>query len=221
MEPQSLLIVVHVLLLVYWLGADITVFICSFQMIRRQNSPATRAAFVRVLSFANAFPSVASILILPVGLQLAAGLDALQFSSTWLWLVWAGAIGWLAIDQLAGRRGKPSAKVFSRVNLWIRIVLIAVLAAAAVTSFATGRPFGTDWLALKVLLFAYVLGCGLGLRFAFQPFGPAFGRLMAEGPTAEVEAALRRPVLWVKPWVLALWAGLVVMAFIGISQPEF
>ncbi len=221
MEPQSLWIVLHVLLLVYWLGADITVFICSFQMIRRRNSPATRAAFVRVLSFANAFPGVAAVLMLPVGLQLAAGIGASEVSGAWLWLVWAGAIGWLAIDHLAGRRGKPSAKAFSRVSLWIRLVLIAVLAAAAVLSFATGRPFATDWLALKVLLFAYVLACGLGIRFAFQPFGPAFGRLMAEGPTEGAEAALRRPVLWVKPWVLALWAGLVVMAFIGISQPRF
>jgi len=43
---------------------------------------------------------------------------------------------------------------------------------------------------------------------------------MAEGSTPETEAALRVPVLRVKPWVLALWAGLVVMALLGIAQPS-
>ena len=139
----------------------------------------------------------------------------------WLWLVWAAAIAWFAVGRLASRRGKPSAKAFSYIDLAIRVALIVALAAAAVVSFVTGRPFTTNWLALKVILLAYVLVCGLGIRFAFQSFGPSFARLMTEGPTEEVEAALRRPVLWVKPWVIALWSGLVVMALVGISQPQF
>ncbi len=103
----------------------------------------------------------------------------------------------------------------------VRIVLIAVLGIAAIASFAGGDPFSDNWVALKVLLYAYVLACGLGIRFAFAPFGPAFGRYMAQGSTPEVEAALRRPVIMVKPFVLALWGGLVVMALIGIAQPQF
>ena len=44
LDAQTLWIMVHVVLLVYWLGADISVFYSSFQLIKTENSPETRAA---------------------------------------------------------------------------------------------------------------------------------------------------------------------------------
>lgn len=221
MEPQTLWIMAHVVLLVYWLGADISVFYSSLQIIKPENSPETRAAVARVLNFVNAFPGVASILMLPVGLMLAAGRGLSPIDGAWLVLPWALAAIWLFIAVSAtSQRGTPLGQTYSTIDLWIRLVLIAVLTIAAIVSFVSGEPFASNWLALKVLLFAYVLVCGLGIRFTFAKFGPAFGRLMAEGSTPEVEAALRVPVIRVKPWVLGLWAGLVVMSLLGIAQPS-
>jgi len=220
-DAQTLWIMVHVVLLVYWLGADISVFYSSLQIIKPENSPETRAAIVRVLSFVNFFPSVASILMLPVGLTLAAGKGLSPIEGGWLVLVWGLAAIWLLISVgAASQRGTALGKSYSNIDLWIRIVLIAILTIAAIASFANGAPFASNWLALKVLLFAYVLVCGLGIRFTFANFGVAFGRFMAEGSTPETEAALRVPVIRVKPWVLSLWAGLVVMSLLGIAQPN-
>lgn len=222
MDSQAVWIFLHVLLLVYWLGADIGVFYSSLQVIKQENSPETRAAIVKVLSFINNFPATSSILMLPVGLQLAAGVDASPVTGFWLVLVWIGAFAWLGVAHSSTkRRGTPLGKRLSDLDLVVRIALIAVLGIAAIASFAGGDPFSNNWVALKVLLYAYVLACGLGIRFAFAPFGPAFGRYMAQGSTPEIEAALRRPVMMVKPFVLALWGGLVVMALIGIAQPQF
>ncbi len=221
MDPQTLWIMVHVVLLVYWLGADISVFYSSLQIIKPENSPETRGAIVRVLSFVNFFPSVASIMMLPVGLMLAAGKGLSPIDGGWLALPWALAGIWLLISVgAASQRGTPLGKTYSNIDLWIRIVLIAVLTIAAIASFANGEPFASNWLALKVLLFAFILVCGLGIRFTFANFGMAFGRFMAEGSTPETEAALRVPVIRVKPWVLSLWAGLVVMSLLGIAQPN-
>lgn len=221
MDPQTFWIMAHVVLLVYWLGADISVFYSSLQIIKPENSPETRAAVARVLNFVNAFPGVASILMLPVGLMLAAGKGLSPIDGGWLVLPWILAAVWLLISVSAtSQRGTPLGQTYASIDLWIRIVLIAVLIIAAIASFANGEPFASNWLALKVLLYAYVLVCGLGIRFTFAKFGPAFGRLMAEGSTPEVEAGLRGPVLQVKPWVLGLWAGLVAMSLIGIAQPS-
>lgn len=222
MDSQAVWIFLHVVLLVYWLGADIGVFYSSLQVIKTEHPPETRAAIVKVLTFVNYFPATASILMLPVGLQLAAGVDASPITGAWLILVWAGAFAWLGLaHSSAKRRGTPLGKRLANADLAVRVVLIAVLGIAAVASFVGGEPFRNNWVALKVLLYAYILVCGLGIRFSFAPFGPAFRRLMAEGSTPEIEAAIRRPVLIVKPWVLALWGGLVVMALIGIAQPRF
>lgn len=191
-------------------------------MIKTEHPPETRAGIVKVLTFVNYFPATASILMLPLGLQLAAGVDASPITGAWLILVWAGAFAWLGLaHSSAKRRGTPLGKRLANADLGVRVVLIAVLGLAAAASFVGGEPFRNNWVALKVLLYAYILVCGLGIRFSFAPFGPAFRRLMAEGSTPEIEAAIRRPVLIVKPWVLALWGGLVVMALIGIAQPRF
>ncbi len=222
MDSQAVWIFLHVALLVYWLGADIGVFYSSLQVIKPEHPPETRAAIVKVLTFVNYFPATASILMLPVGLQLAAGVDASPVTGAWLVLVWLGALAWLAITHSsAKRRGTPVGQQLANLDLAIRVVLILVLGAAALVSLAGDDPFKANWLALKVLLYAYILICGLGIRFSFASFGPAFRRLMSEGSTPETEAALKRPVVIVKPWVLALWGGLVVMALIGIAQPRF
>jgi hypothetical protein len=221
LDAQTLWIMIHVVLLVYWLGADISVFYSSFQLIKMENSPETRAAVAKVLGFVNVFPGIASILMLPVGLMLANGKGLSPITDGWLAIIWLLAGVWLLINvSAASQRGTPLGKTYSNIDLWIRIVLIAVLTIAAIASFTGAGPFFSNWLALKVLLFAFVLVCGLGIRFTFAGLGPAFGRLMAEGSTPETEAALRVPVLRVKPWVLALWAGLVVMALLGIAQPS-
>ena len=222
MDSQAVWIFLHVVLLVYWLGADIGVFYSSLQVIKQEHPPEARAAIVKVLTFVNYFPATASILMLPVGLQLAAGVEASPVTGAWLILVWIGALAWLGIAHSSTkRRGTPLGKRLANVNLGVRVVLIAVLGLAAIASFAGGAPFRDNWVALKVVLYAYILVCGLGIRFSFASFGPAFRRLMAEGSTPEIEAAIRRPVFIVKPWVLAPWGGLVVMALIGIAQPRF
>lgn len=222
MDSQAIWIFLHVALLVYWLGADIGVFYSSLQVIKSEHPPETRAAIVKVLTFVNYFPATASILMLPVGLELAAGIDASPVTGVWMILVWIGAIAWLGVAHSSTkRRGTPLGTRLANVDLAVRIVLIAVLGIAAIASFAGGDPFSDNWVALKVLLYVWVLICGLGIRFSFGSFGPAFRRLMTEGSTPEIEAALKRPVVIVKPWVLGLWGGLVVMALIGIAQPQF
>ncbi len=222
MDSQAVWIFLHVALLVYWLGADIGVFYSSLHVVKTEYPPETRAAIVKVLTLVNYFPATASILMLPVGLQLAAGVDASPVTGVWMILVWIGAFAWLGLAHSSTkRRGTPLGKRLANIDLAVRVALIAVLGIAAVASFAGGDPFGDNWVALKVLLYAYILVCGLGIRFSFAPFGPAFRRLMAEGSTPEIEAAIRRPVAIVKPWVFALWGGLVVMALIGIAQPRF
>ena len=222
MDSQAVWIFLHVVLLVYWLGADIGVFYSSLQVIKTEHPPETRAGIVKVLTFVNYFPATASILMLPVGLQLAAGVGASPHHRR---LADPGLGRRLRLARprhsSAKRRGTPLGKRLANADLGVRVVLIAVLGLAAAASFVGGEPFRNNWVALKVLLYAYILVCGLGIRFSFAPFGPAFRRLMAEGSTPEIEAAIRRPVLIVKPWVLALWGGLVVMALIGIAQPRF
>ena len=76
------------------------------------------------------------------------------------------------------------------------------------------------FLALKLLILAFAVLMGLAIRRTLRPFGPAFGRLTAEGPSPSVDAALRAPIARARPFVLAIWAALLVAAWLGLTTPS-
>ncbi len=104
MEAQGVWAFVHVMLLVYWLGADLGVFYTAHQVIKPELSAETRAALLKVLTFVDGFPRAVSIFMLPVGLQLAAGLGLSPVIGGWLWTAWIAAV-------------QPSIVVSRRVNV--------------------------------------------------------------------------------------------------------
>ena len=73
-DSQLIWLILHVFILVYWLGADITDFYGSTQLINKKNSVETRLAIIKIISFVNWFPNIANILIFPVGVMLLVGL---------------------------------------------------------------------------------------------------------------------------------------------------
>ncbi len=219
---QDLWTFLHVMTFVYWLGADLGVFYSSRFVVNPKYTPETRAAALKILAWLDMAPRYALLLTLPVGLQLARGVELSAIGGAWLLLVWLGAAAWIALATNVHRReGTDAGRRLANIDLALRIALIAGLAIAAIYSFATAAPFAANWLALKALLFALAVAMGVGIRVTFAPFGQAFGRLMAEGSSPEIEAQMSRSLARAKPFVLALWIVIAAAAFIGISQPGF
>jgi hypothetical protein len=219
---QDLWSFLHVMTFVYWLGADLGVFYSSRFVVNATYTPETRAVALKVLAWLDMAPRYALLLTLPVGLQLARGIELSAIGGGWLLLAWLGAAAWIGLVITIHRReGTAAGRRLAQIDLGLRLVLIAGLVIAAVLSFTGGSPFAANWLALKALLFALAVTMGVGIRVTFAPFGPAFGRLMSEGTSPEVEAQMSGALARAKPFVLALWAIIAVTAFIGISQPGF
>ena len=57
------------------------------------------------------------------------------------------------------------------------------------------------------------------LRIRFRPFGESLVRMVKEGPTDDGNAVMERSLSRTKPWVLALWACVLLQAFLGVFQP--
>ena len=222
MDAHDFWTIIHVFTLVYWLGADLGVFYTSRQVIRSDYTPETRAALMKVLVWLDMLPRYMLLITLPVGLQLAGGLGLTAITGGWMVLVWLGAILWIAlVSELGRREGKPVVALLQRIDVGLRLILIAALAVAVIASIANGAPFSENWLILKVALFAGAVSCGVGIRLTFKPFGPAFAKMMRDGSTPEVEAAMKRSLGRASPFVLGIWGVLVVTAIVGISQPGF
>jgi len=57
------------------------------------------------------------------------------------------------------------------------------------------------------------------IRITFRPFEPAFGEIMKNGSTPEVETRLRASLNSAARWVVLLWIVVAAAAYVGITQP--
>lgn len=219
MEAQDFWKLLHVGTLVYWVGADLGVFYAAHLITNPAYSPRTRAVLLKLLAWIDMIPRYMLLLTFPVGAQLAAGLDLTLIGGAWLWLVWIAAAGWIfMVREIHRREGTEAARTLGDIDLTLRIVFIGALVASAIASFSVGQPYATTWLALKVLLFAGAVSCGVAIRIAFKPFVPAFLQLVAEGSTPEVEAQMKGTLARTRPFVIGIWCLAAAAAFIGLNH---
>ncbi|MBM4212369.1 MAG: hypothetical protein FJ179_01475 [Gammaproteobacteria bacterium] len=128
----------------------------------------------------------------------------------WLWMVWA----------IHHYQGTPRADKLRSVDLGWRVVLsLGLLWDAWQGLRGTGHLFA-DWIAIKFLLFALLIFCGIMIRVRGKPIGPALRRVLAEGSTPELEAEITRGFSRTRPFVLAIWALLLIAAWVGITKPS-
>ncbi|MCC5861334.1 MAG: hypothetical protein JJT93_05410 [Gammaproteobacteria bacterium] len=220
MDPNWL-VLAHILLFVYWLGGDLGVFYSSRFVTDPTLGTEARATAAKIMLAVDLAPRICLILILPVGLTLAAMKWGLGLGGGVLSVIWVGCLAWLVIAvTIYLREGQPLSHLLARIDQAIRWFVIVLVGGVGVWSLVAEGPLaGQGWLAAKFLLFAVLVICGLAIRAAIRPFGPAFGRLMQEGSSPEVEAQLGGSVARARPFVLVIWAGLVVAAALGIFKP--
>ena len=225
-SAHSLALLLHILLLTYWLGADLGVFYSSRFVVDSAVRPDARAVAAKIMHAVDMGPRICLVLILPSGVTLMA-LDSLGrdiFGGWPLVLVWLAAFIWLALavmDYL--RQPQRYAELVHRLDFAVRIVLVVGLLGTALYTMVASEPFGVTsnpkWLAGKVAAYALCIFGGLMIRVKLRPFGPAFARLMATGSTPDVEAEIRTSVRSCLPFVYLIWGMVVIAAFLGIVKP--
>ncbi len=219
MDGQDFWKLAHVGTLVYWVGADIGVFYSAHLITNPAFSPQTRAVLLKVLAWIDMIPRYMLLLTFPIGAQLAAGLDLSPITGGWLWLVWIAVAGWIVmVREIHRREGSSAARTLGAVDLYLRLAFVAALIVSGVASLAGGTPYETTWLAVKVLLFAGAVSCGVAIRIAFRPFVPAFAQLVAEGSSPEVETLMKDTLATTRVFVIGIWIIAAVTAFIGLNH---
>ena len=220
MNGYSLLVFLHVLLFVYWLGADIGVFIAARSVTNERLPVPGRAVAAKILFTIDMAPRTAHVMMLPVGFSLAAGMGISPVGGIWLVLIWVAGSAWLGLTWFIRlKTGAPSVRIAERFDVWFRAALVAVLVVTGLVSLITGAPFAENWLALKIGLFGVIVASGAGIRLTLKPFGPAFARLVSDGPSPEVNEALRSAMRRSYPFVFTIWTLVALLAFLGIAKP--
>ncbi len=105
--PVQLLLLLHILLIVVWLGFDLVVFSLSVSLLKRDISPARRLERAHVAEVLDRWVLIVFLLTLPVGFWLAYLKGWSVFETPWLMLklIVMGVIILLAFVLLTGSAG--------------------------------------------------------------------------------------------------------------------
>jgi len=217
-----LLKLAHILLFVYWLGGDIGVFYSATFVRNRTLSVEARRTALKILVWVDQIPRYCLVLMLPVGYTLALRLGVVRLPPTFMVILWVIGLGWLwMVWSIHHHQGTPFGERLRKIDLSWRFVLTAGLLFDAWQGFTRTGHLLTDWISLKFVIFALLIFCGIMIRLRGKPSGPALKQIFATGSTPELEATVMRTFGRTRPFVLSIWALLVVAAYVGISKPEF
>lgn len=226
LTAHSLAVFLHLVLFVYWLGSDIGVYYSSRFVLRSDLPTPARSVAAKIMHAVDMAPRICLVLFLPSGVSLMAtspfGRD--HFPGWLVALVWAAALGWLALVVYDYTRGAtPLGRTVQRLDLLIRYGMVAGLLAVGAYLIVAAEPFGVQtnpkWLGGKLIAYGLCILGGVLIRWRLRAFGPAFARLVAEGSSREVEQRIRGSVRSCLPYVYGIWIMVLVAAFLGVVKP--
>jgi hypothetical protein len=209
---------IHILLFVFWLGADVGVFICGSWVRRESLSPEQRMVLLQASAVVDLWPRVCAALMLPAGLMLARNwIPALDAS--WVIGGWVAAAAWLALTFLGLRHmGKPLGVTLGHVTNVFLLLLCGVCLAGGWAWLQSDYSPGA-WLGSKLLLYAFVCILAIGIDFMFRPVVRGFGLLADEAQRSTANTLIRDGMNRTLLVVATLYAVLLIASFLGVAKP--
>lgn len=217
----ELLVFIHLLLFVFWLGGDVGVFILGQQSRRSQTySLQERLILLKVLMMVDMAPRTCVALMVPVSLTLA------TVGGWWIVPMPLLAAGWLVGFMLlwAGwtqhlRQGTPIASVAKKTDFYLQILMVFFYGSVAFASIAGYGPIAEQWLATKTLLYALIFATAIMIDVSYRPLGPALQHLINNEGDAAAEAAVLAIQNKTRKWVVSIYVLLFLIGFMGSVKP--
>ena len=202
----NVVLYVHVLALVYWLGGDLGTFLSSRHVLRSELGVESRQTAFNILMECDMGPRLAMPLILGSGFHLSSlrwpGLlpDGTALIGWLVVMVWVALVA--AIHSSVGQR-------FPSLTQWDLRLRFAVV----------GGLLGVGGYAFTI--FATLVACGIAVRFALKPFATAYIGMVTDGPSDERNAAMIAHMSVVRRYVWVIWVGLFVNTALGLHVVTF
>ncbi len=214
------LLVAHIAVLGYWLGAELVI-----------NSTYRYVSWAAAMPFAerdrlmdhvldvDQHVRYALILQAGLGLALAALLGYLPGGEPLAVTAVVVALVWLVLAEATHRLRRTAAGMrLAALDRGVRYVaIIGLLALAA--SLLTGVLPTPRWLGLKLVLFAGVIACGLGIRGQLLRFYATWRVIAHEGPVAALESEIRRIYVAATAILVGLWVLIAGIVTLSVLKP--
>ncbi len=217
MTDYTLIKFLHLVGFAYWLGGDLGVFHSSYWVANPKHSPEVRVAAAKILFWLDQVPRICMTMMLPLGLHLAWRAGLLGFPGGVMALIWLACFAWLGmVIYLHVASASPAKALTTQFDFWFRLVLSLTLIGSGAASILAGIFDLPYWVALKLMIFGGLVGLGLIVRIKLKPFGPAFANIAQGRGTEADDAAIDASLGGTRPFVVAIWVGLLASAALGL-----
>lgn len=219
---DGVMLLLHLLFFCYWLGTDLGVFHSASYMLKADLSIEARQYCRRILTFLDQAPRVSMPGILASGASVGILRGYIPLDAAWILPIWVVCLVWIGvvIYLYVNEHHPEKIGTIRRIDFNFRLLLIAILVVVGSASLL-GLQMGVSdkWLALKILIFAGTMICGVMTRVIMKNFGASFGPMMKGTATAEQIAKAQATMALAKIPVLIIWGLLIVAAAMGLWKP--
>ncbi len=220
MDVYGLLVFVHILSLVFWLGTDIGVFVIGKFAQNPTYSVEQRLLLLKILVIVDKFPRFSMIFSLATGFQLLQMLNILVLSKTIVTAVWVLLALWFVVVTIRlSREEHDVPKWVMPAEKTLGTIMLVLLLWAGIASLIGDGPITASWAAYKVLFFAGVFIAAIFLEKAFTPALLGFTALATEGSSPEVEKNIRSGMDKTYFWVICIYILVFLAALFGVLKP--
>lgn len=207
----------HILLLVFWVGTDLGVFIAARWSERPELSIETRQTVLQLGMVLDRLPRSALAMIIPSGCQLAQASGWLSLPGSYLFAMWATSGVWLLILWRGFLSTNPAIQEHSAKINWA-LNLIFAIAVSGAGIYLYMNAIVPIWLALKILAVGGIFCAGVVLDLMFKPAIDQFLALATDPNNPELNAGYQKAMAPVYIAVLFIYAFALIAAALGVFK---
>lgn len=216
----SALLVLHIVVLGYWLGSELVINHTYRYVSYSGDMPfSERARLMDHVMHVDQHVRYALALQAISGIALAALYGFVPGGETLVVTVAIFGVVWLAFIEAVHRlRHRPLGKTLGAIDRGSRYVLMLALLAAALSVIGGAWPM-PGWLRWKLALFAGVMACGVGIRFALIGHFQTWAIMEREGPTVQTNAIIRQTYVKATSVLVLLWVFIAAIVWLSVWKP--
>ena len=214
---HQIMVIIHVLLFVYWLGGDLGVFYSSKFVVDPSISPEARAVSAKIMLDLDQIPRICMSLMLTVGGILTEFIGVPHPWYQQIGIIVLGPVWFFVVMYLHFRHGSKAYPLVAKFDMFIRWAVVIGIPVSVWLHWDSNNLGDYPWVAGKLIIFAFLVFCGIMVRGKIGPFFAVLMKCRAgELPTDAENVAQRKSLSQVRVWVFMIWAGVFLEGFIGI-----
>ncbi len=219
-DLYQILLYLHVLCFVYWLGGDLGVFYSSGKLLKPGISTEARTWIRKIYHWLDQFPRICMPLVIALGFTMGS-MQWFDLAAMWLWIIWAITLLWIyfVLALFLNTGGAEKVALIRKIDMPMRWVIAIAITVIGVMSLMGTGVTQDAWLAAKLLIWAGTVFCGIVSRTTIKPFHAAFTRVLTQGETPEDLAQMKRSLYITRIPILGIWGLVALAGAIGMWKP--